>query len=85
MHPGLVTMTSASSTGSAFPTPAEPGSAREVLPDSVRKALLACGALSSLDYFVAANVVGPLRWEGYSSVSQSVSELSAIGAPSPSA
>ncbi|HSO38659.1 MAG TPA: DUF998 domain-containing protein [Labilithrix sp.] len=53
-----------------------------MIPDSVRKALLVCGALGSLDYFVAANIVGPLRWEGYSSLSRSVSELSAIGAPS---
>jgi hypothetical protein len=48
----------------------------------VRVALLFSGVLSSLDYFIAANIVGPLRWEGYSSLSQSVSELSAIGAPS---
>jgi hypothetical protein len=43
--------------------------------------LLACGILSSLVY-VIANVVGAMRWEGYSSISQTVSELSAIGAPS---
>jgi hypothetical protein len=77
-----VTMTSAPSTRSAFPMAAGQGSAREVIPESVRKALLVCGVLSSLDYFVAANIVGPLRWEGYSSISGSVSELSAIGAPS---
>jgi hypothetical protein len=46
----------------------------------VRKALLLCGILSSLLY-VAMNIVGPMRFEGYSSVSQTVSELSAIGAP----
>lgn len=45
-----------------------------------RKILLACGILSSLLY-VAMNVIVPLRWEGYSSISQTVSELSAIGAP----
>lgn len=46
-----------------------------------RTALLACGIAASLVY-VAANVLGALRWEGYSSTSQAVSELSAIGAPS---
>jgi hypothetical protein len=46
-----------------------------------RKVLLASGILSSLLY-VAANVVGALRWRGYSSTSQTVSELSAIEAPS---
>jgi len=46
-----------------------------------RKALLSCGILSSLVY-VAANVAGARRWREYSSVSQTVSELSAIGAPS---
>jgi hypothetical protein len=46
-----------------------------------RKVLLASGILSSLLY-VAANVLGALRWKGYSSRSQTVSELSAIEAPS---
>ena len=45
-----------------------------------RKALLVCGILSSLLY-VAMNVFIPMQWEGYSSASQTVSELSAIGAP----
>jgi hypothetical protein len=40
-----------------------------------------CGILSSLVY-VAANVIGATVWEGYSSFSQAISELSAIGAPS---
>lgn len=47
----------------------------------VRKVLLFCGILSSLLY-VAINLLGALRWEGYSLKSQTVSELSAIGAPS---
>jgi hypothetical protein len=42
--------------------------------------LLACGILASLLY-AAMNVFIPLQWEGYSSASQTVSELSAIGAP----
>jgi hypothetical protein len=46
----------------------------------VRRLLLVCGILSSLLY-VAMNVFIPVRWEGYSSASQTVSELSAIGAP----
>jgi hypothetical protein len=48
---------------------------------TVRKVSLASGVLSSLVY-VAANALGPLRWKGYSSASQTVSELSAIDAPS---
>lgn len=47
----------------------------------VRKLLLLCGVLSSLVY-VLANILGALQWEGYSSISQTVSELSAIDAPS---
>jgi hypothetical protein len=46
----------------------------------LRKALLVCGILSSLLY-VAMVVVIPWQWESYSSASQTISELSAIGAP----
>jgi hypothetical protein len=46
----------------------------------IRKVLLVCGILSSLLY-VVMNVVAPLRYAGYSSISQTVSELSAIGSP----
>ena len=42
--------------------------------------LLLCGILSSLLY-AAMNVTVPLFYENYSSVSQTISELSAIGAP----
>jgi uncharacterized protein DUF998 len=45
-----------------------------------RKALLVCGILSSLLY-VAMNVFVAMQYQGYSSASQTVSELSAIGAP----
>lgn len=48
--------------------------------ETLRKALLSCGILSSL-YYVFMNVYVPTRWEGYSMTSQVVSELSAIGAP----
>jgi hypothetical protein len=46
----------------------------------VRKIALLCGVVSSLLY-VAMNIVVAMQWEDYSSVSQTVSELSAIGAP----
>jgi uncharacterized protein DUF998 len=46
----------------------------------VRKALLACGILASLLY-VSMNVFIPMQWAGYSAASQTISELSAIGAP----
>src|SRR5213082_2883864 len=45
-----------------------------------RRSLLVCGIMSSLLY-VAMNVFEAMQWEGYSSASQTVSELSAIGAP----
>jgi CubicO group peptidase (beta-lactamase class C family) len=44
------------------------------------RVLLVCGILAALLY-VAMLLVVPMRWEGYSSASQTVSELSAIGAP----
>jgi hypothetical protein len=47
----------------------------------IRKFLLICGVLSSLLY-VGMNILGAMRFEGYSLAAQSVSELSAIGAPS---
>jgi CubicO group peptidase (beta-lactamase class C family) len=46
----------------------------------VRKALLFCGILASLLYVAMTLFVGRL-WEGYSAASQTISELSAIGAP----
>ena len=45
-----------------------------------RKALLVYGILSSLLY-VAMTAFVALQWQGYSSAAQTVSELSAIGAP----
>lgn len=50
------------------------------LAEAGRKTLLVCGILSSLLY-VAMNVVVAMQWQSYSSASQTVSELSAIGAP----
>ena len=46
----------------------------------VRKGLLVCGIVSSLLY-AAMNVFVAMQWEGYSSASQTISELSAVGAP----
>ena len=45
-----------------------------------RKFLLACGILSALVY-LGANIIVPLQWDAYEWTSQTVSELSAIGAP----
>jgi CubicO group peptidase (beta-lactamase class C family) len=46
----------------------------------VRKALLVSGILASVLYVAMTLFVG-LLWEGYSATSQTISELSAIGAP----
>ncbi|HTL08006.1 MAG TPA: DUF998 domain-containing protein [Chitinophagaceae bacterium] len=45
-----------------------------------RKFLLSCGILSSLLY-VAMLIFVPMQYKGYSIVDQTISELSAIGAP----
>jgi hypothetical protein len=47
---------------------------------TVQQALLLCGIVSSLLYVVMC-IVTAMRWPGYHSASQTVSELSAIGAP----
>ncbi|HWQ89295.1 MAG TPA: DUF998 domain-containing protein [Desulfitobacteriaceae bacterium] len=44
------------------------------------KVLLLCGILSSL-LWISGDIVASIQYEGYSFVSQSISELSAIGAP----
>jgi hypothetical protein len=49
----------------------------------IQQALLACGIVSSLLY-AATDLLGGLRYEGYSFTSQAVSELMAAGAPSES-
>jgi hypothetical protein len=46
----------------------------------LRRALLVCGIASSL-YYGAINVYVPTQWTAYSSMSQAVSELSAVDAP----
>jgi uncharacterized protein DUF998 len=45
-----------------------------------QNALLICGILASLLY-VGSDIVAAIRWEGYSYIDQSVSELRASGAP----
>jgi len=45
-----------------------------------RKAALACGILSSVLY-VAINIVVPAQWAAYDQATQTISELSAVGAP----
>ena len=47
---------------------------------SVRTIALTCGLVSSL-WYVVINIYVPLQYEGYSMLSFTVSELSAIGAP----
>ena len=46
----------------------------------VRKVLLICGVLSSLLY-LTVNIFVPMQWPAYICTFQTVSELSAIGAP----
>lgn len=46
-----------------------------------RKLLLSCGIISML-WYVFMNIIVPAQYPGYSSASQTVSELSAIDAPS---
>lgn len=48
--------------------------------DILKNILLFCGILSTLLY-MAMNVFIPMQWEGYSISSQTISELSAIDAP----
>jgi CubicO group peptidase (beta-lactamase class C family)/hypothetical membrane protein len=54
---------------------------RRVRGGMMQRVLLICGILSSLLY-VATDVLGGLRYEGYSFTSQAISELMAINAPS---
>jgi len=55
--------------------------AAALLPGKVRvNVLLACGILSSLLY-LAINIVVPMKWLEYDLNTQTISELSAIGAP----
>lgn len=55
-------------------------SARDSEGTSLKRVLLICGILSSILY-VALNIFIPMEWAAYDAASQTVSELSAIGAP----
>lgn len=46
----------------------------------IRKLLLICGLLAALIY-VGSDIVAAMRYEGYSYISQSISELRALGSP----
>jgi len=50
---------------------------------TIRKVLLVCGILSSL-LWVGADILAAMLYAGYSYTSQTISELSAIGAPTKS-
>ena len=48
---------------------------------SARQALLACGIVYALLYVIVNDVIAATLYDGYSRMSQAVSELSATGAP----
>jgi Protein of unknown function (DUF998) len=50
--------------------------------DTVRKALLAAGVLSSLLYVVATDIFAAAQWDNYSRTQEMVSKLFAVGSPS---
>jgi hypothetical protein len=54
--------------------------AKDVSFERWRTALLACGILAGVLY-IAMNLLVGLLWDGYSAADQTISELSAIGAP----
>jgi hypothetical protein len=57
------------------------GLQRRISRANLVRALLACGAAYSLLYVVENDVIAATRYEGYSRMSQAISELSAKGAP----
>ncbi|MFG2039075.1 DUF998 domain-containing protein [Dactylosporangium sp. NPDC048998] len=63
------------------PEPPQPDISTEGSPGVLRRVLLAAGIGTSL-FYVVALVLGPMRWEGYSSIDQTISELFAVDAPS---
>jgi len=60
--------------------PAAPSSTRSMSLSTPTRMALGCGVLSALLYSSMLAFI-PLRWSGYSSASQTVSELSAIDSP----
>lgn len=49
--------------------------------ETIRRALLACGVLAAVEYIVWHEVAA-LQWDGYSRISNAISELSLTGNPS---
>lgn len=50
-------------------------------PNTMQKALLLCGIAASLLYAVANDLLAAMLYQGYSPFSQTISELTSIGAP----
>lgn len=63
------------------PEPTRPDVPRKSPDGAMRTALLLCGVLAPLLYVVTTVLAG-MQWEGYSSTSQTISELFAVDAPS---
>ena len=61
-------------------TPAQPITKTR---DRLRKVLLACGPLAALAY-IGWHELAALRWQGYSRISNAISELHFTGTPSKS-
>jgi hypothetical protein len=64
-------------------TPTRPLAPITKTSDPLRKILLACGPLSALVY-ISWHELAALRWEGYSRISNAISELHFTGTPSKS-
>lgn len=56
-----------------------------VLPERLRRPLLACGLAGAALYGIGNDVLAAASYDGYSPLSQAVSELSSVGAPTRSA
>jgi Protein of unknown function (DUF998) len=61
--------------------PVHSGIERTDAPSMVQKVLLACGILAALLYAVSHDALAALLYRDYSPFSQTISELSSIGAP----
>jgi hypothetical protein len=70
-----------SAPGFTYPSPTLPAKPSAEHRATLPRFLLACGLAAPLLYIAMLAFV-PLRWPGYSSAAQTISELSAIGAPS---
>ena len=65
------------------PTQSQPAGPVTKTSDRLRKVLLACGPLAALEY-IGWHELAALRWEGYSRISNTISELHFTGTPSKS-